>query len=268
MRQRLRQFQVDAFASEVFRGNPAAVVLLDDWLPDDLLQSIAIENAYSETAFLKATPQAEADYHLRWFTPGCEVDLCGHATLASAHTLFAHLDHASPDVGFQTRSGILTVERADAGYAMDFPAGPTVPVDDPAAVEALGTTPVEVRCSTMEHLRRMIVLESEAHVRAATPDLSRIREDIPGGCLLITAPGDEVDFVSRFFAPYCGIDEDPVTGSAHCMLAPYWAERLGRNDLRARQLSQRGGAVGCQVRGDRVRLLGEAVTFLDGWIHI
>ena len=268
MTTRLRQLQVDAFTDTVFRGNPAAIVVLDEWLGDETLQAITAENRYSETAFIVPSDEDAADYHLRWFTPGGEVALCGHATLGTAHALFEHLDHVGDLVRFTTKSGILSVRRAGGDLIMDFPAQPSDVIDpEPIIAELIGATPIELRCSTIDHLRRMAVFESQDIIDAAAPDVRRIL-DIPGGCLLITAPGEDVDFVSRFFAPYAGIDEDPVTGSAHCLMTPYWASRLGRTTLTAHQRSERGGRMTCELAGDRVLLKGRAVTFLDGWIFI
>lgn len=258
---KIRQYQVDAFAGRVFEGNPAAICPLQDWLPDAVLQAIAEENNLSETAFLVAEGQG---YRLRWFTPMAEVDLCGHATLAAAHVLFDSLGHAGPAIAFETRSGTLTVERAGDLLAMDFPALPPKPCPPPdALIEGLGRRPLEVLAAD----DYIAVFEDETVIRALAPDLARLRElDRRGVC--VTAPGRNVDFVSRFFAPRFGIAEDPVTGSAHCELAPYWSVRLGKTELAARQVSRRGGDVHCRARGDRVILAGGAVTFMVGEIEI
>lgn len=259
MKYTLQQYQVDAFAERAFEGNPAAVVPLDVWLPDALMQAIALENNLSETAFF--VPEGDG-YRLRWFTPGTEVDLCGHATLATAHVLYAHLGHSAPAITFHTRSGALHVSRSGAGYVMDFPAGRPRVVQAPGAlIEGIGCVPLE----TWADGKYMAVLKDEAAVRAVTPDAAALmRLDLNG--VIVTAPGEETDFVSRYFAPRVGVLEDPVTGSAHCMLAPWWANRLGRNELQARQVSARGGNVGCVVRGDRVELTGNAVTFMEATI--
>jgi PhzF family phenazine biosynthesis protein len=249
----LRMYQVDAFADRVFTGNPAAVVPLAAWLPDAVMQAIAAENNLAETAFFSA----EGDrFRLRWFTPVAEVDLCGHATLASADVLYRLLGYAGPVVTFESRSGPLVVSREGDRYAMDFPAMTPVPCAPPPAFrEALGVEPVE----TLRAMDHVVVLESEAQVRALAPDLSRLRAlDLRGVC--VTARGDDVDFVSRFFAPNYGIDEDPVTGSAHCALTPYWAQRLGTPRLLGYQASARGGTVRVEHKGTRVRLAGHAVT--------
>lgn len=252
---KIRQYQVDAFAARVFEGNPAAVCPLDHWLDDGLLQSIAEENNLSETAFF--VPSATG-FELRWFTPVAEVDLCGHATLAAAHVIFAELGYAEPCITFQTRSGDLLVTREGRRLKMDFPACPAAPSEIPELLaRGLGLQPVEVLVAD----DYMAVFESEQIVRSIRPDQALLAQlDLRG--IIITAPGTEADFVSRFFAPKFGIPEDPVTGSAHCALAPYWARRLYKTVLNARQVSRRGGNLTCAVNGDRVELYGEAVTFM------
>lgn len=258
---RITQYQVDAFARRVFEGNPAAVCPLGTWLPDPLLQAIAAENNLSETAFF--VPAGEG-FDLRWFTPVAEVDLCGHATLASAHVLFEFLGYPRPAIEFHTRSGKLVVERRGGLLVMDFPARPPQGcAAPPALIEGLGQPPVEVLAAD----DYIVVLDSEAAVRALTPDLARLSElALRGVC--VTAPGSGADFVSRFFGPKVGIPEDPVTGSAHCELAPYWSARLGKTLLKALQVSRRGGEVLCEVKGDRVVLSGSAVTFMAGQIEV
>lgn len=261
---KLKQFQVDAFARRVFEGNPAAVCPLDAWLPDATLQAIALENNLSETAFFVP---AGPGFHLRWFTPVAEVDLCGHATLATAHVLFEELGYKGQAIEFMTRSGRLVVERRDGMLVMDFPAQPPVPCAAPAALlEGLGASPVEVLAAD----DYVVVFEDEAIVRTLAPDMAKLSTlALRGVCITApAAPGSEIDFVSRFFAPRYGIPEDPVTGSAHCELAPYWAGRLGKLRLAAYQASARGGDVLCEVRGDRVILAGRAVTFMAGEIAI
>ena len=225
------------------------------------MQAIAAENNLSETAFFVPT---EKGFHLRWFSPVREVDLCGHATLATAHVLFEHLGYDKAAVTFATRSGELVVARRDGRLAMDFPSRQPGPCFAPdALVEGLGQQPVEVLAAD----DYLVLLEDEAKVRGLAPDLARLSElDLRGVC--VTAPGAEVDFVSRFFAPKYGIPEDPVTGSAHCALTPYWAERLGKEELEARQVSARGGAIHCRLNGERVVLSGNAVTFMVGEISI
>ncbi|MEO3744496.1 PhzF family phenazine biosynthesis protein [Plantactinospora sp. B5E13] len=272
---RLRLIQIDAFADRLFEGNPAAVMPLPRWLPDPVLQAIAAENNLSETAFHVADlppeagspPDGEPGYHLRWFTPVTEVDLCGHATLAAAAQLFDDLHTDAERLHFWTRSGWLPVTRSDDGrLELDFPAGRLrpVPADDPtsaAATAALGVEP-EVRLVDTD---LVYVLADAAQVRAVVPDFTGLR-DLPVRGIVVTAPGDTdgVDFVSRWFGAAAGLFEDPVTGSAHSQLAPYWADRLGRDRLTARQLSARGGTVGCEVVGDRVRLRGAYRRYLDG----
>jgi PhzF family phenazine biosynthesis protein len=258
---RLKQYQVDAFAHRVFEGNPAAVCPLDDWLNDEVLQSIAEENNLAETAFFVPTGRG---FHLRWFTPVAEVDLCGHATLASAHVLFEVLGHREQAIEFETRSGRLVVERKDSLLAMNFPSIPPKPCPPPAPlIEGLGQHPIEVLAAD----DYIAVFDTEAVVRSISPDLAKLRELSLRG-VSVTAPGLGVDFVSRFFAPKLGIPEDPVTGSAHCELAPYWASKLGKTTLRGQQISKRGGNVLCELHGDRVVLLGGAVTFMEAEIDI
>ncbi len=259
---RLPIYQVDAFTSQLFRGNPAAVCILDEFLPDATLQAIAAENNLAETAFLVKI--APGNYRLRWFTPAVEVPLCGHATLASAFALAHRVEPAVTHFRFQTLSGELTVARAGDLYTLDFPVRlpqPSPPRPDLAA--ALGATPLEHYTGAFE----LAVFASEADVRALQPDC-RALAAIPHFALLCTAPGDSVDFVSRFFAPGAGIDEDPVTGSAHCMLTPYWAQRLGKNQLTARQISPRVGDLWCEAKGDRVLISGHGVLYLEGAIEV
>lgn len=258
---KLRLFQVDAFAEKVFEGNPAAVVPLSEWPDDSLLLAIASENNLSETAFFVAEGSG---YRLRWFTPEAEVDLCGHATLATAHVLFEHLGHVGDEVVFESRSGELIVRRCEAGLELDFPAAASREIGIPSDMaEALGAKPRQA----FEGGDCMVVFGSEAEIRSLSPDFRALAR-MPGRGVIATAPGDDVDFVSRCFYPRLRVDEDPVTGSAHCQMAPYWAERLGRDELLARQVSTRGGTVRCRVTGERVRLAGPAVDFLEGTISI
>jgi PhzF family phenazine biosynthesis protein len=257
----LKQYQIDAFTKQIFSGNPAAVCPLEHWLPDDLLQAIAAENNLSETAFFVPSTRG---YALRWFTPVAEVDLCGHGTLATAHVLFHLLGYTGDAITFETRSGHLIVQRDGDALVMDFPAVPPVRCDAPAAlVDGLGVEPLEVWAAG----DYMAVLDREESVRRLKPDQTLLSQlDLRG--VIVTAAGSDVDFVSRFFAPKYGIPEDPVTGSAHCILTPYWAERLGKQTLTARQLSARGGEIGCVLRGDRVLLSGHAVVFMVGEIYL
>jgi PhzF family phenazine biosynthesis protein len=254
-------FQVDAFAGCLFAGNPAGVCVLEAWLPDAVLQAVAAENNLSETAFLVRRGEG---YELRWFTPTVEVDLCGHATLASGHVILSYLLPELSQVAFETRSGRLTVERRADLLFLDFPARKPVPCAAPDKLaEILGAAPLETLCSR----DLVVVFDDEATVRRLAPDLAAIaRLDFLG--LIATAPGSVGDFVSRFFAPRAGIPEDPVTGSAHCTLIPYWAERLGKKDLHAFQVSARGGELFCEHRGARVSIGGHAVTYLRGTIEM
>lgn len=264
---RIPIFQLDAFSDRTFEGNPAAVCPLDAWLEDDVLQKIAAENNLSETAFFVRDAGSDAtEFELRWFTPVSEVDLCGHATLASAWVILNLLSRDRARVAFGTRSGELTVERGEDGQLlMDFPARPAVPRDAPRAlVEGLGAAPAAVLASDRDYL---VVLEDEDDVRKLKPDFARLRGLDRLG-IIASAPGVSADFVSRFFAPSVGVPEDPVTGSAHCTLVPYWAERLGRGDapLDARQISARGGTLVCRHLGDRVTIAGRAALYLTGEI--
>jgi predicted PhzF superfamily epimerase YddE/YHI9 len=258
---KLPLYQVDAFTSRLFAGNPAAVVLLDEWLPDSVLAAIAAENNLAETAFVIPRPDAAP---LRWFTPAVEVDLCGHATLAAAHVLFRYCFPSLDRLIFSTRSGDLLVMRDGELLAMGFPARPGKPVEvTDSLVSALGGRPREA------FLARdlLAVFNSESEVRALEPDLQRIAS-LDVFAVIVSAPGDVVDFVSRFFAPRAGIPEDPVTGSAHCTLVPYWAGRLGKSKLIAKQVSHRGGDLLCELRSDRVAIAGRAVEYLRGEITV
>ena len=261
-------YQVDAFTSTLFAGNPAAVVPLEAWLPDDLLQKIAAENNLSETAYL--VPAGESRWELRWFTPTIEVPLCGHATLASAFVL-AHILGATAEVlTFATRvSGDLTVTREGKGFAMRLPRRQVLPSDmlEPVAV-ALGARPEEVLIVPAEaDDTAFAVFASETAVRALRPDMRAVAA-LPVRNIIATGPGTDCDFVSRMFAPKAGIDEDPVTGSAHCSLVPYWAEKLGKTVFHARQVSARGGELQCTLEEDAVIVAGEAVLYLKGSIEV
>ena len=255
--------QVDAFADRPFTGNPAAVMPLQEWLPDEVLQAIALENNLSETAFTIPDATGEADFELRWFTPGLEIALCGHATLASGHVLIGD----RPRIRFRTRkAGILEVARDGDGYAMSLPAYPPTPEPLPHLVAGLGCAAVE----TLWHKGRyaLIVLASEAEVRALRPDF-RVLIDDGDTMTIATAPGETADVVSRVFVPGAGVDEDPVTGSAHSVLVPYWAARLGRSDAMSfYQASARGGHLTGRLDGDRVVLGGKCVTVLEGLMQI
>lgn len=254
-------FQIDAFTSHLFGGNPAAVVLLESWLPDKVLAAIAAENNLAETAFV--IPGAR-EIPLRWFTPTVEVDLCGHATLAAAHVLFEHFMPSANQLTFTTRSGNLIVARDADGLTLDFPARPGVPIEvSEQIVSALGVRPREV------FLARdlLAILDCESEVQNLQPNFAHIAA-LDAFAVIVSAPGKTVDFVSRFFAPGAGIPEDPVTGSAHCTLVPYWAARLGKSHLTAKQLSPRGGDLGCRLSGSRVLISGSAVEYLRGEIDV
>lgn len=266
MTQSLPIYQVDAFAEAPFTGNPAAIVPLSEWLPDATLQAIAMENNLAETAFfLPEAPGGDADFHLRWFTPAVEVDLCGHATLATAAVLFDRLGFAGDTIRFRSRSGVLTATTDGERVALDFPvrAGAPTLVPDGLAAALGGIEPV----GFLRAVKSMAVLASEEEVRAVRPNLTYIAA-MDGDGLIVTGPGDSCDAASRYFAPHAGIDEDPVTGSAHCTIAPYWAERLGKSELLCRQVSARGGDLACTLSGDRVKMAGRARFYLEGTIHV
>jgi PhzF family phenazine biosynthesis protein len=257
---KLSYFEVDAFTSRRFSGNPAGVCPLDSWPSDSVLQQIAAENNLAETAFFV---RRDKEYDLRWFTPTLEIDLCGHATLASAFILFSELGFQNDAVRFQSRSGSLTVTRSGELLTLDFPSRPPKPCAIPEAlIRGLGGQPLEISKAR----DYMAVYASESDVRDLKPDfaaLGTLDEKV-----IVTAPGTDCDFVSRFFAPTAGVPEDPVTGSAHCTLIPYWSQRLGKTDLFARQISKRGGELFCRLAGDRVMIGGKAVLYLRGQIEI
>ena len=256
-------YQIDAFASRVFAGNPAAVCPLEAWLPDAVLQAIAAENNLAETAYL--VMRGDGDYDLRWFTPAIEVDLCGHATLASAYVVGKHLEPGRDQVRFHSRSGPLDVVRQGEVYALDFPSQPPAPVSPETArtvAAALGSEPLEVHRA----VKYLALLADQQAVLAADPDLAQVKHLDDG--LIVTAPGEDCDFVSRYFAPHAGIPEDPVTGSAHCVLTPFWARRLDKAEMTARQVSRRGGALEVADRGARVRIAGRCAPYLSGQISV
>ena len=253
-------YQIDAFANRIFAGNPAAVCPLKEWLPDETMQAIAEENNLAETAFF--VPEGDG-YRIRWFTPALEVDLCGHATLASGFLVMTRLNPDLDKITFSSLSGPLHVTRDGGLFALDFPSRPPEACAPPAGIaDALGIAPVEVVTAAG---RYFAILPDEAAVRSVTPDMVRVAEVAPQS-LTVTAVGETHDFVSRMFAPSKGIPEDPVTGSSHTSLIPYWAERLDKTELRAAQLSARGGELQCRLRGDRVDIAGEAVLYLEGRI--
>jgi PhzF family phenazine biosynthesis protein len=254
-------YQVDAFTGSLFSGNPAGIAILIEWMPDEVLQSIAAENNLAETAFV--VPRG-SHFDLRWFTPEIEVDLCGHATLAAAHVLFDHLGYRHVSVEFHTRSGLLPVTRSEKLLTLDFPSRPAIACELPDALaEGLGAIPQEVY-KARDYLA---VFGSEADVRALRPKMEALAK-LPCLGIIATAPGVACDFVSRFFAPSAGVSEDPVTGSAHCTLIPYWSRRLKRYQLQALQVSKRGGELFCAERGERVSISGRAVTYSTGFLHV
>lgn len=257
---KLSYYEVDAFTNRRFGGNPAGVCPLPHWLDEDALQNIAAENNLSETAFF--VPRG-GEYELRWFTPTVEIDLCGHATLAAAFILFSELQFAGDRVCFHSRSGMLAVKRGGDVLTLDFPSRPALPCVPPELLaRALGRPPSAV----FKARDYLALFPSEADVRALQPDFALLA-GLPDK-VIVTAPGTDSDFVSRFFAPSAGVNEDPVTGSSHCTLIPFWAERLGRTKLFARQVSRRGGELFCELAGDRVFIGGKAVLYLRGEIQI
>lgn len=256
-------FQVDAFTDKVFGGNPAAVCPLEHWLPDDVMQKIAIENSVAETAFFIPL---NAGFEIRWFTPEIEMDLCGHATLATAHVIARHLNYSLPSIKFLSKSGELMVTVENELLTLNFPSRKPEPSDIPQIIlDAIQVKPVEV----LKSRDYVLVFETEEIIRRIEPNqsiLNQINLD-PGG-VVITAKGDEVDFVSRYFTPQASIFEDPVTGSAHCSLIPFWSEKLGKESMLALQVSPRVGKLFCKSLGERVLISGEAVTYLEGSITI
>ena len=258
---RIPYYHVDAFTGNLFSGNPAGVCILNEWVPDEVLQGIATENSLSETAFALAR---DDHYELRWFTPKLEIDLCGHATLAAACVIFRCLGYVGPSVQFRSKSGPLTVERDGERLILGFPSRPPMPCPTPELlIRALGRVPAEIRRSR----DYFAIFICQKDILEMEPDMSLLGQlDCLG--IIVTAPGDKADFVSRFFAPRAGIPEDPVTGSAHCSLIPYWAERLGKKKMTALQLSARGGELFCEDRGDRVGIGGKAVIYMKGEIEL
>jgi PhzF family phenazine biosynthesis protein len=256
-------YQVDAFSHQLFKGNPAAVCPLTEWLPDELMQNIAQENNLAETAFIVPT---HADYEIRWFTPSVEVDLCGHATLASAHVVFHELGYSGDKIEFHShRSGPLTVTKRGSELVLDFPCDTISQIEvEPIHSSGLSKAPSAVYKGKTDYL---FVYDSEADIRALQPDFEALKIHPVRG-IIVTAPGENVDFVSRFFGPACGVNEDPVTGSAHTTLTPYWSSVLGKTTLSALQLSQRTGSLTCTLNGDRVEIAGESVLYLRGEINV
>lgn len=260
---KIQLYQIDAFTDKVFGGNPAAVCVLDAWLANTTMQQIAAENNLAETAFV--VPKGE-DYEITWFTPTVEVDLCGHATLAAAYVLFRYAGHTSEVIRFHSRrSGLLTVEKSGDALTLDFPTDRYEAVTTPdALVKAFGKAPLQTYKGKTDYL---LVYASQEDVEAFKPDIALINSVEARG-VIVTAPGHDVDFVSRFFCPQVGISEDPVTGSAHTTLTPYWSEKLGKKVLTAQQLSARKGSLTCEFLGDRVKITGKAVTYLKGEIEV
>ena len=255
-------YQVDAFTKEVFKGNPAAICPLEEWINAELMQKIALENNLSETAFFVKNADV---YEIRWFTPTFEIDLCGHATLASAFVIFEVLKLESEIVKFYShKSGELTVEKNGNLLVLDFPSRPVKKCDAPKdLIEAVGKEPKEI----LKARDYFLVYENEQEIADIAPNFSRLLE-IDAHGFIVTAKGETSDFVSRFFAPEVGVFEDPVTGSAHCNLIPYWAEKLGKTEMFARQISKRGGEIFCELKGDRVKIGGNAVLYLQGEIYV
>lgn len=260
-------YQVDAFTNQCFHGNPAAVVPLASWLPDTLLQQIAAENNLSETAFFVPSEKPDCEYHIRWFTPTIEVSLCGHATLATAHVLKHHMAFAGDSITFDSQSGPLQVYYDNDKIQLDFPADPPEPETDSTLIElvktAISADVIDVHRSKYFLAR----LHSKDAVLSVQPDINIIKQ-LPSLGLIITSEAEEYDFVSRFFAPNAGVDEDPVTGSAHCILTPFWANQLDRNQFNAKQVSTRGGEMECELRGERVLMRGVGKTYLVGSIEV
>jgi PhzF family phenazine biosynthesis protein len=258
---KLQLYQVDAFTNKLFGGNPAAVVPLKKWLPDILMQQLGMENNLAETVFFVPSGKKGVDYDIRWFTPALEINLCGHATLASAFVLFDILKEQKKSVTFDSKSGLLTVKKKKDLLLMDFPSWkPDMISDYPANLkEALGINEI---VAVYKHRDMLVELNREQDVAEARPDFTALKK--MGEKVMITAPGKEVDFVSRFFAPIAGIDEDPVTGSAHSQLIPFWSEKLGKNIMNAKQLSGRGGDIYCEQKGDRVIMGGQCVFYMKG----
>lgn len=262
----LQIFQIDAFASERFKGNPAAVVPLHQWLPDAVMQQIAFENQLSETVFFVPTPNAESDFHIRWFTPLVEINLCGHATLAAAFVLFEYLDVKRDEIIFQSQSGLLKVRKQEKLYWIDFPSWLPERVQEgyDAIVSALGVKEI---LGVYRYRDVIVELANENMVADCKPDFTAMKKT--GENVIVTAPGHNgIDFVSRFFGPAVGVDEDPVTGSAHAQLIPFWSEKLGKQKMLAQQLSSRGGELHCEDKGTRVLMGGSCVIYMRGVIFL
>jgi PhzF family phenazine biosynthesis protein len=262
---KLNLYQIDAFADKLFAGNPAAVIPLEHWLDNELMQKIALENNLSETVFFIPSVNKDSDYEIKWFTPEVEINLCGHATLASAYVLFNMLNFCEQQIRFSSKSGILTITKENDLICMDFPSWKPERMENypEELATILGNEEI---VGVYEHRDILVELLNEDAVKNCQPDFSLMKRHIDK--MIITAPGKNVDFVSRFFAPGVGIDEDPVTGSAHSQLIPFWAEKLGKNKLHALQLSKRGGEIWCEQKSDSVIIKGKAIYYMKGEIHI
>ena len=259
---KIKIYQVDAFTGKLFSGNPAAVCVLEKWIPEDLMQNIAMENNLAETAFIVNEKEG---LHIRWFTPKAEVALCGHATLASGHVIFNHLNEKKSEISFQSLSGELKVRKEGGDLILNFPTDTIHDIDIPEnIVDAIGLRPVIAQKGKTDY---MLIYADQAQIELIQPDFRKLKQTEARG-IMVTAPGKESDFVSRFFAPAVGVDEDPVTGSAHTSLIPYWSKRLGKTELSAIQLSSRRGYLKCKYLGDRVDIGGQAVTYLIGEIDV
>ena len=266
----MKLYQVDSFTGEMFRGNPAGVCILPHEIPDEIMQAIAMEMNLSETAFVKL---GGFELHLRWFSPANEVALCGHATLATAHVLFNHVGVKTPEIKFRTKSGILTVRKAGGGIMMDFPIGNPEPAELPEAIfESLGISRDDIEATLFCNTRKkfLVHVKDPALITKIHPDFGRMLEYQPSDLIgvIITAKGESHDFVSRFFAPWVGVNEDPVTGSSHTVLAPYWGKILGKTKMNAYQASKRGGEMTVELKGDRVFITGKAVTVFETEIQV
>lgn len=262
---KLTLYQIDAFASKLFTGNPAAVIPLKKWIDDDLMQKIAMENNLAETVFFVTSKRKDADYDIRWFTPEFEINLCGHATLAAAYVIVEILKLKKKKVVFSSKSGILTVTSKKDLLEMDFPSWPPARIEEypPALLTSLGNPEIAGVYKNREYI---VELMNEEAVMKCNPDFSLMKQT--DKMVIITAPGKEVDFVSRFFAPTAGVDEDPVTGSAHSQLIPFWSEKLGKHKMTAKQLSRRGGDIYCEQKGERVIMAGHCVFYMEGKIVV
>lgn len=258
----MRYYVVDAFAARMFAGNPAGVCIVDRPLEDDLMQKIAQENNLSETAFIQ---RKETGYQIRWFTPEYEIDLCGHATLGSAYVIHHILEPGIPEIRFESRSGVLMVQCGPEGFVLDFPSRPPVRIESSIEFETIIQVPVQEAYLSRD---LVLVIEGEEAVRRLKPDFEQMKKLERGDGVIVTAQGTDVDFVARCFYPKCGVNEDPVTGSAYCNLIPYWAGRLGKGRLTARQLSARGATIGCELAEDRVKISGKAVLYSKSELFI